>query len=83
MPTIVLRNLLLISEARGILLIKAWIHGRRTQVFAWQEGVDMIDSYHQTSKISGTLLGNKIVGHSDVVGTSPVGATPTTYSFST
>ena len=29
------------------------------------------------------LVGNKIVDHSDVVGASPVGAAPTTYSFST
>ena len=37
----------------------------------------------QTSDISNTLLGNKIVDHSDVVGASPVGAAPTTSSFST
>ena len=30
-----------------------------------------------------TLVGNKIVDHSDVVGASPVGAAPTTSSFST
>ena len=30
-----------------------------------------------------TLLGNKIADHSDVVGASPVGAAPTTSSFST
>ena len=30
-----------------------------------------------------TLLDNKIVDHSDVVGASPVGAAPTTSSFST
>ena len=38
--------------------------------------------YSQTSNISHTL-GNKIVDHSDVVGASPVGAAPTTFSFST
>ena len=37
----------------------------------------------QTSNRSGTLVGNKIVDHSDVVGASPVGADPTTSSFST
>ena len=31
-----------------------------------------INKYHQTSNIKRTLVGNKIVGHSDVVGTSPV-----------
>ena len=34
--------------------------------------------YCQTSNISRTLVGNKIVDHSDVVGASPVGAAPTT-----
>ena len=34
------------------------------------------------SNISRTLVGNKIVDNSDVVGASPVGAAPTTSSFS-
>ena len=38
--------------------------------------------YRQVSNISHTLAGNKIVDHSDVVGASPVGAAPTTSSFS-
>ena len=37
----------------------------------------------QTSNISCTLDGNRIVAHSDVVGASSVGAAPTTSSFST
>ena len=37
----------------------------------------------QTYNIRRTLVGNKIVDHSDVVGTSPVSAAPTTSSFST
>ena len=40
-------------------------------------------NYRQVSNISRTLVGNQIVGHSDVVGASPVGAAPTTSSFST
>ena len=40
-------------------------------------------SYRETSNIRRTLVGNKIVDHSDVVGASPVGAAPTTSSFST
>ena len=43
-------------------------------------------SYRQVSNIRRTLVGNKIVDHSDVVGASPVGAVgaaPTTSSFST
>ena len=39
--------------------------------------------YCQTSNISHTLVGSKIVDHSDVVGALIVGAAPTTSSFST
>ena len=39
--------------------------------------------YRKTSNIRRTLVDNKIVDHSDVVGASPVGAAPTTSSFST
>ena len=42
-----------------------------------------IMSYRKISDISHTLVGYKIVDHSDVVGASPVGAAPTTSSFST
>ena len=43
------------------------------------------NAYRQVSNISSTLVGNQIVDHSDVVvvGASPVGAAPTTSSFST
>ena len=37
----------------------------------------------KTSDIRRTLVGNEIVDQSDVVGASPVGAAPTTSSFST
>ena len=39
--------------------------------------------YRKVSNIRRTLVGNKIVDHSHVVGASPVGAAPTTSSFST
>ena len=39
--------------------------------------------YGQVSNIRRTLVSNKIVDHTDVVGASPVGAAPTTSSFST
>ena len=45
--------------------------------------VEKIKTYSQTSNISGTFVDNKIVDQSDVVGASPVGAAPTTSSFST
>ena len=41
------------------------------------------DKYRQVSNIRRTVVGNYIVDHSDVVGASPVGAAPTTSSFST
>ena len=43
----------------------------------------LISMYRQTSNIRGTLGGNKLVDHSAAVGASPVGAAPTTSSFST
>ena len=39
-------------------------------------------TYRKTSNIRHTLMGNKNGDHSDVVGASPVGAAPTTSSFS-
>ena len=43
----------------------------------------ILDMYRQTSNTSRTLIGNKLVDHSDVDETSPVGAGPTISSFST
>ena len=40
-------------------------------------------TYRNISNIRRTLVSNEIVDHSDVVGASPVGAAPTTSSFST
>ena len=40
-------------------------------------------TYRKTSNIRRNSLGNKIVDNSDVAGASPVGAAPTTSSFST
>ena len=44
---------------------------------------DATTIYRQVSNIRRTLVGNKIVDHSDVVGATSVGAAPTTSSFST
>ena len=53
----------------------------------WSDAVDWIKpsnrTYRQVSDIRLTLVGNEIVDHLDVVGASPVGAAPTTSSFST
>ena len=39
--------------------------------------------HRQACNISLTLVGDKIVDHSDVAGAPPVGAAPTTFSLST
>ena len=44
---------------------------------------DNICTYRQVSNIRRTWVGHEIVDHSDVVGAPPVGAAPTTSSFST
>ena len=44
---------------------------------------DKCKIYRQISNIRRTLRGNTLVDHSDVVGASPVGAAPTTSSWST
>ena len=44
---------------------------------------DTINTYRKTSNISSTIVGIKIVDHSDAVGASPAGAAPTTSSFPT
>ena len=49
----------------------------------WWSEQPLVVSYRKVSNIRRTLVGNKIVDHSDVVGASPVGAAPTTSSFST
>ena len=38
-------------------------------------------TYRQTPNISRTLVGNKMVDHSDVFGATPISAAPTTSSF--
>ena len=52
---------------------------------SWMKGTGTYtqENYRQVSNISHTLAGNNFAYHSDVVGASPVGAAPTTSSFST
>ena len=79
---------------KGIATIVAWWYLRSEKQIMFsnqkgesqcQEGSDDILPmiYCETSNISHTLVGNKFVDHSDVAGASPVGAAPTTSSFST
>ena len=56
-----------------------WTNARILLIGAW--GINI--SYFQISNISRTSIGNKIYDNSEVVGASPVGAAPTTSSFST
>ena len=66
---------------RLIFLSKYWTYFDTSFTDACFKGFNW--QYRKTSNISRTLVGNKIVDHSDVVGASPVGAAPTTSSFST
>ena len=45
--------------------------------------IKLKSNFRKTSNISRTSVGNKIVDNSDAVGASPIGAAPTTPSFST
>ena len=45
--------------------------------------MEVYSNYRQVSDIRRTLVGNDIIDHSDIIGTLPVGAAPTTSSFST
>ena len=64
---------------------------RKEPPLCWLIGISIFPAYivqgeiyyRKTSNISRTLVGNKTVDNSDVVGASPVGAAPTTSSFST
>ena len=51
-------------------------------IFSWENNLMLIHyaAYRKTSNMSHTLVGNKIVDHSDVVGVSPVGATTSPFS---
>ena len=53
------------------------------EIFPCRRQGSFYHTYRQVSNLRRTLVGNKIVDHSDVVGASPVGAAPTTSSFST
>ena len=65
-----------------ICVTKPWIK-HHTEAAGYKQESTVQIKYSKTSNIRRTLVGNKIVDHSDVVGASPVGAAPTTSSFST
>ena len=53
------------------------------KIIWWHIKMFPIFHYRQVANIRRTFVSNKIVDHSDVVEASPVGAAPTTSSFST
>ena len=63
----------------GYMLSNKWLGVRTPHIFSTYPHL----MYRKTYNIRHTLVGDKIVDHSDVVGASPVGAAPTTSSFST
>ena len=65
------------TKTCNLISFKNWI------IFVNRKSITEKMNYHQTSNISDTLVGNTIVHHTDVVGALPVGAAPTTSSFST
>ena len=65
----------------GCKFSSVWWQMANDSVLLWTSCDSLQYSYIQTSKIRATLVSNKIVDHSDVVGASPVGAAPTTSSF--
>ena len=66
-----------------VYVIKPTAMGKKWCHFKPKSTQSCYNTYRNISNISRTLVGNKIVDHSDVVGASPVGAAPTTSSFST
>ena len=73
----------------GILVVVVDVgldHGlalNRQQVISWWMMTKVFHTYCQISNKRHTLVANKIVHHSDVVGASPVGVVPATSSFLT
>ena len=63
----------------GLIVLRAFVIYKRLLV----KGMGETQMYRKTSNISRTLVGNIIVDNSDAVGASPVGAAPSTSSFST
>ena len=62
--------------------ISVLLHDKELGYFYTSAFLTLHGIYRQVSNIRHTLVGNKIDNHSDVVGASPVGAAPTSSSFS-
>ena len=64
--------LVFLSQVKVVKIFRTW-HLSLNHLFCY---------IPQAFDIERIVVGNEIVDHSDVVGASPVGAAPTTYSFS-
>ena len=71
------------QQQRNIKSRYNWKSGLPLQRASNAASFSMPYQYRQTSNIRRTFTDNKTVDHSDVVGAAPVGAAPTTSSFST
>ena len=60
-----------------------YIHTTVTHSYVVHKLALYFRTYRRASNKIRTLIGNRIVDHSDVLGAAPVGAAPTTSSFST
>ena len=70
----------LFHSCLSVIIKSAWMHNWGCFI---RFNVQFKNNYRKVSNIRRTLVGIKIVDHSDVVGASPVGAAPNTSSFST
>ena len=76
-------NLIHISKRDSEIFLQFLKFNNKIAEIFWQVVADSVKDYRQVSNISRTLVGNKIVDHSNVVGATPIGAAPTTSSLST
>ena len=74
-------SIALVAHLLSVVLLFKYHVQEMNSLAPWR--CDNIFKYCKTSNIRRTWVGNKLVDHSDVAGASPVGAAPTTSSFST
>ena len=72
-----------INECHEYMFEQDWKNAIASLIYKDTGWITDKNDYRKVSNIKRTFVGNNIVDHSDVVGASPVGAAPTTSSFST
>ena len=70
------------SIVNMFVLVQVMVGTEQAAHFIWNSDDQVKWIYLHISNISYTLIGNKIIDHSDIVEKSPVAAAPTTSSFS-